>query len=85
MTLNEKINSRRAGTFATWAKSRALFAKVKAACESGKTVHFSTYTHTIPVKAKHIAEGMIKAGQKGLYVQRGKRWDFLGGCKITVS
>lgn len=85
MTLNEKINARRAGTFARWAKSKALFAKVVAATEAGKTVYFSTHMSVTPIKAKHIAEGLIKAGRDGLYVQRGKRWDFLGGCKVTVQ
>ena len=78
MNLNQKINTRKAGVFSRWAASRKLFSKLENAANSGRKVYFLTSTRATLVNAKHFAEGMIKAGRDGLYVQRGKRWDYLG-------
>ena len=83
MTLNEKINKRRDNYFGRWAKARRLFNAVIEACNAGKTVYFTTYGRSLAIKKKHL--DAIKVGVDGLYARRGKSWDFLGGCKITIG
>jgi hypothetical protein len=70
------------GRFARWHANRVLVAKINAALEAGQIVQLTTYTHATRYTKKHL--GMFKATKSGAYVQRGKRWDCINGCKVTA-
>jgi hypothetical protein len=72
----------KANRFANWHANRVLVSKINAALEAGKIVQLTTYTHASRYTKKHI--GMFKATKSGAYVQRGKKWDCINGCKVTA-
>ena len=72
-----------ANRFYTWHKARRRVAAIVAHLEAGRTVYISTYTRSIKCTKKHT--GMFKAARNGAYIQSGKRWDCIDGCKITVQ
>ena len=80
MTLtNEQMKPNR---FLRWHKARKKIAAIKAHLSQGHTVQIGTMTHATNYKAKHI--DMFKATRSGAYVQRGKSWDCIDFCKISV-
>lgn len=72
----------KAGRFIRFHKARKLVKAINAHLEAGRTVQFTTYTTALRLTRKHI--GMLKATKSGVYVQRGKSWDCVDGCKISV-
>jgi hypothetical protein len=67
--------------FYVWARARKTFAFIQSAFAAGDQISIGTYTHLTTYKPKHAS--MFKATRTGIYVQRGKRWDYIGGCSIT--
>ena len=72
----------KAGRFLRFHKARRLVAWIKAELEDGATVQLTTYTKATRYKRQH--SGMFKAVKSGAYVQRGKVWDCIDGCKVTA-
>jgi hypothetical protein len=68
--------------FLRWHNARVLVGKINSALENGAIVQLTTYTHATRYTKKHI--GMFKACKSGAYVQHGKRWDCIDGCKVTA-
>lgn len=78
-----KNSDMKANRFFTWHKARRRVAAITAHLEAGRTVYISTYTRSIKCTKKHV--DMFKAARNGAYIQSGKRWDCIDGCKITVQ
>jgi hypothetical protein len=72
----------KADRFLRWHRARQTLAKMNAVWDRGGSVIVSTYTKATEFKAKH--RDMIQARRDGLYAQRGKAWDFIGGCAIRT-
>ena len=70
------------GRYLRWHANRVLVANINSALEAGKMVQLTTYTHAARYTKKHI--GMFKATKSGAYVQQGKRWECINGCKVTA-
>ena len=70
------------GRFLRFHNARVLVAKIQAALEAGAIVQLTTYTKATRYKAQHA--GMFKATKAGAWVQRGKSWDCIDGCKVTA-
>ncbi|HEY8695271.1 MAG TPA: hypothetical protein VIR57_21285 [Chloroflexota bacterium] len=56
------------------------YAKIVETLNAGGTLQVSTYGHSW---LYHNAS-MVKLGGDGLYIQRGKQWDFAGGAKLAL-
>lgn len=72
----------KANRFATWQKARRKVAAIVSHLEAGHTVMICSYTKVTKCTRKHA--GMFKAAKNGAYIQRGKSWDCIDGCKIEV-
>lgn len=75
-------DSMKAGRFLRWHRARKLVGNINAALESGAIVQLTTHTRATRYTRKHL--GWFKATRSGAYVQSGKRWDCIDGCKITA-
>ena len=69
--------------FLTMHKARKLVAWIKARLAAGDDVYVSTYLRSTKYQPKHA--DMFKAFKNGAFVQRGKNWDCIDGCKITAA
>jgi hypothetical protein len=78
-----KNSDMKANRFFTWHKARRRVAAIVAHLEAGRTVYISTYTRSIKCTQKHV--GMFRAARNGAFIQSGKHWDCIDGCKITVQ
>ena len=78
-----KNSDMKANRFYVWHKARRRVAAIVAHLEAGRTVYISTYTRSVKCTKKHA--GMFKAARNGAYIQSGKRWDCIDGCKVTVQ
>ena len=78
-----KNSDMKVNRFLTWHKARRRVAAIVAHLEAGRTVYISTYTRSIKCNKAHA--GMFKAACNGAYIQSGKHWDCIDGCKITVQ
>lgn len=76
---NEQMKPNR---FGRWYEARKKLNAIVKALNSGHTVMLSTYAKHTQYTKKHI--GMFKATKSGLYVQQGKNWVCVDGCKITA-
>ena len=72
----------KAGRFLRWHKARQRLAWIQARLAEGYTVQTATYLRVVRYKAKHA--NMFKATKTGVFVQRGKNWDCIDGCKIEA-
>lgn len=79
MLTNDQMKANR---FARWAKARAKLAKMQKALADGCTITITTYTSQVRLTAKHAE--LLAATKGGLYLQRGKRWDNIDGCKVQA-
>ena len=70
------------GRFLRWHKARQRLTWIQARLSEGYTVQCSTYLRSVRYKAKHA--DMFKATKTGVFVQRGKNWDCIDGCKIEA-
>lgn len=77
-----KNSEMKANRYWVWAGARKRVAAIVSHLEAGHTVYISTYTNSLKCTRKHA--GMFKAAKNGAFVQMGKRWDCIDGCKITV-
>lgn len=71
-----------AGRFLALHKARRMFRFIIANLEAGNSVSLTTYTRSVNYKAKHV--GMFKIVGRDVFVQRGKAWDCINGCRITA-
>ena len=78
-----KNSDMKANRFYVWHKARRRVAAIVDHLEAGRTVYISTYIRSIKCTKKHA--GMFKAARNGAYIQSGKRWDCIDGCKVTVQ
>ena len=78
-----KNSDMKANRFFVWHSARRRVAAIIAHLEAGRTIYISTYTRSIKCTKAHI--GMFKAARNGAYIQNGKRWDCIDGCKINVQ
>ena len=69
--------------FLTMHVARKRIAWIKAQLGAGRDVYVSTYLRHTKYQPKHA--DMFKAFKNGAFVQRGKSWDCIDGCKITAS
>ena len=72
-----------AGRFERFARYRRLFRLITSNLENDKIVFASTYIRSIKLTAKN--NGNLKANKSGLWIQSGKAWMDISGCKFTVS
>lgn len=72
----------KAGRFLALHKARRMFRFIISNLEAGNSVSVTTYTKSVNYKPKHIA--MFKIVGRDVYVQRGKSWDCINGCRITA-
>lgn len=70
------------GRFLRFHVARAKVRWIEEKLAAGATVQLTTYTHATRFTRKHL--GMFKATKTGAYVQHGKRWDCIDGCKIDA-
>lgn len=70
------------GRFLALHKARRMFRFIVRNLEAGNSVSVTTYTKSTNYKAKH--KDMFKIVGKDVFVQRGKSWDCINGCKITA-
>ncbi len=71
-----------AGRFLALHKARRMFRFIMVNLEAGNSVSLTTYTRSTNYKVKH--KGMFKIVGKDVFVQRGKSWDCINGCKVTA-
>ena len=69
--------------FLTMQSARNRVAWIKARLAAGDDVYISTYLRSTRYQPKHA--DMFKAFKNGAFVQRGKNWDCIDGCKITAA
>jgi riboflavin synthase alpha subunit len=72
----------KANRYYRWAKARKLVAAIRSHLAQGHTVQLTTYTKVTRYSAKHV--DMFKATRSGAYVQSGKSWLCIDGCKVSV-
>jgi hypothetical protein len=70
------------GRFLKLHKARRMFRFILGNLDAGNSVSLTTYTRSVNYKAKHRA--MFKLVGSSVYVQRGKAWDCIDGCRITA-
>ena len=70
------------GRFLKWARARKKVAWIKDQLGKGRMIQVTTYLRATRYTEKHAE--MFKAGRDGVYVQRGKNWDFISGCDIRA-
>jgi hypothetical protein len=63
-------------------KARRMFRFIVSNLDAGNSVSVTTYTRSVNYKSKHKA--MFKIVGKDVFVQRGKSWDCINGCRITA-
>jgi len=82
---NDKMNNSEmiAGRFERFARYRRLFRLINENLANGKVIFASTYIRSIKLTAKN--NGNLKANKNGLWIQSGKSWMDISGCKFTVS
>ena len=66
--------------FLFWNQYRKMIANIQETLALGGEIHICTYTQATRYSAKHA--GMFMATRTGAWVQRGKSWDCIIGCKI---
>lgn len=72
-----------AGRYLRWHKARVKVAWINAKLSDGLNVYICTYTKTTKLSLKHA--NMVKATKSGAYMQRGKAWDCIDGCKLIAQ
>lgn len=72
----------KAGRFLRHYKAKQKVAAIVAQLDAGRTVYLCAYTRATKLTAKH--RNMLKASKAGTFIQRGKAWDCIDGCKIEV-
>ena len=72
----------KAGRFLNWHKNRKLVAAIVENLSKGNSVILSTHTRQTKYTKKHA--DMFKATKTGAWVQSGKNFNCINGCKITV-
>lgn len=72
----------KANRFLRWHNSRRKVAFIQKHLAAGHTVCLTTHTKQVRYTAKHAE--MFRATKTGAFVQRGKAWDCIDGCKITA-
>jgi hypothetical protein len=73
----------KAGRFARWHIARKKIAFIRGHLAAGRTVYIVTMTKATKLSAKHA--DMVKATKSGAYMQAGKSWVCIDGCKITAA
>ena len=71
-----------AGRFLALHKARRMFRFIVANLDAGNSVSVTTCTRSVNYKPKHVA--MFKIRGRDVFVQRGKSWDCINGCRITA-
>lgn len=71
------------GYFSKWAWSRQMAAKIDAHLARGGNVYIATHTRSTRFTMKH--RGMIQARRDGIYMQRGRSWDFVAGMYFGAA
>lgn len=71
-----------ANRYLRWYQARRKLAAIQQALQDGCTIMVSTHLKATQYTAKHA--DMFKATRTGLFVKRGKHWDCIDYCKITV-
>lgn len=72
-------------------KAADKLTKILEAIANGKTVTFSTSMRIVPVNAKAVAKfkkvghDLFKVKGDSLFIARGKHYDCVDGCKVTVT
>lgn len=72
-----------ANRYLRWHNARGKVAWIKAHLAAGRTVCLTTYTKQTRYAAKHA--DMFRANKTGAYVQHGKGFVCIDGCKITAA
>ena len=81
-SMGEVMVRDRSGYYARWASSKRIVAAITTHLASGGEVVLSTAMRHVICRANHA--GMFKATSSGAFIQRGKGWDCINGCKITL-
>jgi hypothetical protein len=77
MLTNDRMT---AGRYLRWHKARQALRKIEDHCAAGGRVQVATYTRSTVYRSAD----WFRAGRDGLYVRRGKAWDFIGGCTVRL-
>lgn len=73
-----------ANRFGKWAHSRRMIATIQNALLANRAVTVSTHLRATRFnKPTHAT--MFKATKSGAYMQRGKHWDCIDYCSITIE
>ncbi len=72
----------KAGRFLALHKARRMFCFIISNLDAGNSVSVTTYTRSVNYKTKHRA--MFKIVGRDVFVQRGRSWDCINGCRITA-
>ena len=74
-------------TETTMPTSADLFTRIQAAFAAGRRVRIATYTRCTEFKPKHAAmfKTSSRDGDRGVYVQFGRRWDYCTPQTVIIE
>ena len=77
------LSTRRPGSFARWAQSRAKVRGIVSHLRAGGSVRLVTYTRAVEYGPAHVE--WFKATRSGAFVRRGKSWDCIDTTGVLFS